>query len=34
MIDEKDAYLRLHDGEDEPGAMYELLRRVLRGPKE
>jgi transcription-repair coupling factor (superfamily II helicase) len=34
VIDEKDAYLRLHEGEDEPGAMYELLKRVLRGPKE
>jgi transcription-repair coupling factor (superfamily II helicase) len=34
VIDEKDAYLRLQDGEDEPGAMYELLKRVLRGPKE
>jgi hypothetical protein len=30
----KDAYLRLQDGEDEPPAMYELLKRLLRGPKE
>jgi transcription-repair coupling factor (superfamily II helicase) len=34
VIDAKDAYFRLQDGEDEPGAMYELLKRVLRGPKE
>ena len=34
VIDEKDAYFRLQEGEDEPAAMYELLKRVLRGPKE
>ena len=34
VIDAKDAYFRLAEGEDEPGAMYELLRRLLRGPKE
>jgi transcription-repair coupling factor (superfamily II helicase) len=34
VIDAKDAYLRLQEGEDEPGDMYELLRRLLRGPKE
>jgi transcription-repair coupling factor (superfamily II helicase) len=34
VIDEKDAYLRLQEGEDEPAVMYELLQRVLRGPKD
>jgi len=34
VIDAKDAYFRLAEGEDEPGAMYELLRRLLRGSKE
>jgi transcription-repair coupling factor (superfamily II helicase) len=33
-IDDKDAYLRLHEGEDEPAAMYEMLKRLLRGAKE
>jgi transcription-repair coupling factor (superfamily II helicase) len=33
-IDEKDAYFRLQEGEDEPGAMYELLKWLLRGPRE
>jgi transcription-repair coupling factor (superfamily II helicase) len=32
-IDEKDAYFRLQEEEDEPGRMYDLLRRLLRGPK-
>jgi hypothetical protein len=30
VIDAKDAYFRLAEGEDEPGAMYELLRQMLR----
>jgi hypothetical protein len=33
-IDEKDAYFRLQEGEDEPGGMYELLKWLLRGPRE
>jgi transcription-repair coupling factor (superfamily II helicase) len=34
VIDMKDAYFRLQDGEEEPEAMYELLKRLLRGPKD
>jgi transcription-repair coupling factor (superfamily II helicase) len=30
VIDEKDAYLRLQEGEDEPARMYEMLKQVLR----
>ncbi|HEX3152081.1 MAG TPA: transcription-repair coupling factor [Gemmataceae bacterium] len=33
-IDEKDAYLRLQEGDEEPAAMYEMLKRILRGAKE
>ncbi|MBO0698230.1 MAG: transcription-repair coupling factor [Zavarzinella sp.] len=33
-IDEKDAYFRLQEGEEEPGRMYEVLKWLLRGPKE
>jgi transcription-repair coupling factor (superfamily II helicase) len=33
-IDEKDAYFRLQEGEEEPGRMYDMLKRLLRGPKE
>ena len=33
-IDEKDAYLRLHDGEDEPGRSYDLLKWLFRAAKE
>lgn len=34
VIDEKDAYLRLHEGEEEEGRMYNLLRQTLRGPRQ
>ncbi len=30
VIDVKDAYFRVQEGEEEPGTMYELLRAVLR----
>lgn len=31
VIDEKDAYFRLQEGEDDPGKMYDLLKWLLRG---
>jgi transcription-repair coupling factor (superfamily II helicase) len=34
IIDEKDIYLRLQEGEDDLETLYELLRRLLRGAKE
>jgi len=33
-IDEKDAYFRLQEGEEEPGRMYDLFKRLLRGPRD
>jgi transcription-repair coupling factor (superfamily II helicase) len=34
VIDEKDAYLRLQEGEEEPMQMYQLLQELLRPAKE
>jgi transcription-repair coupling factor (superfamily II helicase) len=34
VIDDKDVYFRLQEGEKDPTAMYEMLKRLLRGPKD
>ena len=34
VIDEKDAYFRVQEGEDEPMRMYEVLRGVLRSTRD